>query len=162
MECVKCGSSENGFYSNDKTCKMCRKDAISKRRLKLKNDPVWLEKERERGRKKYHRLNYKGKYKPSQEKKKDAIERYRNKYPEKINAKNCSSHIFKDGFEKHHWSYNSEHFKDVFFFLKADHNRSPGSEVYPHETMSLLYSSPFLLQGSVVVASLCSLHHARR
>jgi hypothetical protein len=96
--CEKCG-----------TCENCRSK---------------IEKERQRCRDKYYRLGYKGKYYPNTEAKKVIIQRYKEKNPEIIQAKNAANTLPKceKGIEKHHWSYNKEHYKDVILLPIKQHN----------------------------------------
>jgi hypothetical protein len=117
-------------------CKECNKnDSIKNYESHCTND-VWMEKERNRNRGKYHRLEYKGKYKPTFDSKKESMCKYKLKYPEKQLAKNNSGHIkCKEGIEKHHWSYNDEHYKDVLFLSKKDHNTAHRFLIYDQERM---------------------------
>lgn len=118
------------FYKNEqmadgylKRCKSCVKMKARERELALKSTPEGLAKDRARHREKYYRLNYKDKHKPCYEEKKKVIERYNNKYPEKLKARNLTSHIRAGkGNHIHHWSYNDEHMKDVFILSIKNHN----------------------------------------
>ena len=67
-------------------CIECTKSDAKKRELLLRNNPEWVEKERIRAREKYYRLGYKDVQKPTYKKKKEAMQRYKNKYPEKQKA----------------------------------------------------------------------------
>ena len=128
--CFKCGvpKSVDEFYRHSAMgdgllgkCKECAKKDISERVAFLKNDPAWVEKEKSRGRDKYHRLNYVSK-KPSAEVVNKRSTNYRKKYPEKIKANYLSSHILiPDGMQKHHWSYMIENAKNVFFLIIKEH-----------------------------------------
>src|ERR1700760_3015968 len=123
--CFKCllTKSIDEFYKHPamsdghlNKCKSCTKEDTKSREIILKNtSPDWLEKEKKRHREKYHKLNYKVKHKPNIEKKRRIIETYKNKYPEKIKAKNLSNRIKPKikGNHLHHWSYKIEHCKDV-------------------------------------------------
>lgn len=131
-ECFKCKKVKPifKFYKHKKMldghlnkCKSCTKEDVKLREENLKKDPEWVEKEKYRHREKYHRLDYKDKHKPSAEKKKQIIDRYKSKYPEKFLAKNKSQSIFREkGEELHHWSYKEEHYKDVIPLTIEDHN----------------------------------------
>ena len=83
--CFKCSNELPiiEFYKHAKTkdgylnkCKLCTKKDTKKREAELRKDKNWIEKEKERGRKKYHRLGYKNKYKPTKDRKKEIIRKY--------------------------------------------------------------------------------------
>lgn len=104
-------------------CKDCTKKDTKARTDVLLQDPVWVEKEKERHRKKYYRLGYKELHKPTYEMKKKSMSRHKNKYPEKVLAKNATSNLPREkGVELHHWSYNKEHAKDVIPLEKVWHS----------------------------------------
>lgn len=91
-------------------CKDCtRKDSIKRYKIKSK-DIDWIEKERIRGREKFKRLNYKGKFKST-----------RDICPESASV---SSELRRLGFdtngkEAHHWNYNLPY--SVFPISKSAH-----------------------------------------
>lgn len=102
-------------------CKTCKRTETKEREKQLKKNPEWVEKEKERVREKYHRLNYKN-IKPSYENRKKGRLKYNSLYPEKRKAKNSSQRIScPKGFHKHHWSYNEEHWKDVIILKSEEH-----------------------------------------
>ena len=105
-------------------CKSCTKSDVKDYGDLMSGNPDWVSKERERGRLKYHRLGYKGKYTPSTEDKKISMDKYRAKYPEKTKAKASSKRVPKlnTSNHHHHWSYNKEHWKDVIELSVKDHN----------------------------------------
>lgn len=104
-------------------CKDCTKAYTHQRETVLKViDPNYSTKERERCRNKYHRL-YKG-IKANPENKKKIMNEYALRYPEKEKAKFVSASIpVPKGFNKHHWSYNEEHYKDVIIIESVEHQK---------------------------------------
>lgn len=118
-------------------CKKCTKKDTKERTDVLIQDPEWKEKEQERHRAKYHRLEYKDKHKPTSEQKKIIMDRYKNKYPEKllsrIGIKNIKPIIA--GNELHHWSYNEQHRKDVIELTVKQHGKAHRFLVYDQEQM---------------------------
>lgn len=115
-EFYKHPQTQDGYFSK---CKSCTK-AYTKKNIELKlSDPAWHEKEKERHREKYYRLEYREKHKPTPEEKKVQIQRYRSKYPEKNAAR--SKVKAPSGFHAHHWSYQKEYQKDIILLTKIDH-----------------------------------------
>lgn len=94
-------------------CKECAKKDTKKRQEELSKDPEWLEKERERQREKYVRLNYKDKQKVW-----DAEKEWKN-----TSAYKNLSRKFKmpKGIERHHWNYNEKFLEDFFALKREDH-----------------------------------------
>jgi len=120
-----------------KRCKNCVKLKAREREVKLRSTKEGLEKERFRNREKYHKYNYKEKYKPSLEMSRQRTKEYRDKYPEKYKAttkckrmkkKNKNNHL-------HHWSYNEEHQKNVIELSLNDHNKAHRFIIYDQERM---------------------------
>lgn len=137
-KCIRCGDYKplSEFYKHKQMgdghlnkCKECCKAVAKEREEKLRNDPEWMEKERDRGRRKYHRLYGGPDSKPrtkmskadERESKRISTKKYREKYPEKYHAVIKSQRMKKDGLHTHHWSYKEENAKDVFFLNYADH-----------------------------------------
>ena len=126
--CIRCNLTRpiTDYYKHKEmtgghltVCKDCVKKRVSIREKKLRQDPNWVEKEKERGREKYYRLGYKDTHKP-----KDSYsinKKHRAKYPEKYKAKCSMKGLTREGLEAHHWSYNLEHYKDVIFLSTKDH-----------------------------------------
>lgn len=131
-------------------CKECTKGDTKIRSDELSKDPEWMEKERLRGREKHHRLykvnssftldeNYRiikmtedelteaskenrRRYKENNpESANKSRVKYAENYPEKYKAKCRGLKETRKGFEKHHWSYKEEHYKDVLWLTKKDH-----------------------------------------
>jgi hypothetical protein len=116
-------------------CKDCANSIEKKRLSEKRKDPIWLENERKRGRDKHHRL-YKDRKQDSTTKKK-IMEKYSNKYPEKIKAARAMGNTRSKikGMHKHHWSYNEIHWKDTIELNEKDHNKAHRYMVYDQERM---------------------------
>ena len=122
--CFSTKPQEDFYVSNKSNCKECVKAKSKLRVESLISTPEGLEKERQRHRSKYHRLGYKDVHKPTPERKKEIIRKYKDKYPEKQRAKNLSQDLKKENKENelHHWSYNEIDAKDCIELSVADHN----------------------------------------
>lgn len=120
--CFKCNQEKDlsEFYKHNKMgdghlgkCKLCT-IADSKKTTEIKTStPEGLEKERERGREKYKRLNYAEKAKIKDE-----------KTPWRYTSTYKSLHkVFKipKGLEIHHWNYNDEYLKDIIVLKTKQH-----------------------------------------
>ena len=66
-KCFKCNKEKllTGFYKHKQMadghlnkCKSCAKKDSKKREKENRKNPLWVEKEKERAKEKYHRLNY--------------------------------------------------------------------------------------------------------
>ena len=131
-KCFKCNSvlSLSEFYIHkgmldghlNKCKKCCKQESIDRNNL-LKKDKKWVEKENERCRDKYYRLNYSLK-KQTPDQKRETIRRYRQKYPEKYLAiKYTEIFLIKqNGINVHHWSYNQKDWLDIIELTIKDHN----------------------------------------
>ena len=137
--CFKCGIKKpiSDYYKHSQMsdghlnkCKECAKKDVKCNYKENVKDPNFIVKERKRGRGKYHRL-YEGTGKANPENN----ARYNIKFPEKYLSKSASSNLIKpfEGAEKHHWSYNDEHFKDVIWLSKKEHNKAHRFIVYDQE-----------------------------
>jgi len=132
-KCFKCEEvkSLDYYYKHAKMadghlnkCKECTRKDVKEREDNLRKDPEWCEKERARHRDKYYRLDYKNKHRPTPKMRREAIERYKLKYPEKVRARNRSSHLKAEikGNHLHHWSYAEGFEKDVIELSEKEHN----------------------------------------
>lgn len=143
--CFKCGieKSLNEFYKHSEMadghlgkCKNCTKNDTKTRTAILYSDPTFVEKERSRNREKYYRLGYREIYKPSYEQKKESIDRWANRYPEKVIANYKTQKMpRKQGYHLHHWSYLPEHRKDVIELSIQDHYTAHRFLIYDQERM---------------------------
>lgn len=116
-------------------CISCCKEQAKQRTDFLRRSPDWIESEKNRAREKYHRL-YAGKLpKVDYDKKKEIMERYKAKYPEKMKSKNATSNMKPKVKENnfHHWSYNDEHMKDVIELSVLEHNKAHRYMIYDQE-----------------------------
>lgn len=118
-------------------CKDCAKNDAKTRFKVLIENPEWAEKERTRSRRKYHRLNYKEKFKPTLEQIKIYKEKHENIFPEKKLAKNRTSHMkpIVQGNHLHHWSYNEQHYKDIIELSRELHYKLHRHMIYDRERM---------------------------
>ena len=140
-KCFKCGESKelNEFYKHSQMgdghlnkCKSCAKIDVKENSAKYSEDESYIEKERARARSKYHRL-YHGTGKSSVERN----IKYLLMYPEKIRARGACNRIKPPelGLERHHWSYNEEHYKDLIFVTKKHHMKAHRFIIYDQERM---------------------------
>lgn len=154
-KCFKCGiwKTIDGFYKHPQMgdghlnkCINCTKNDVKERENKLKENPDWIEKERKRGREKYHRLGYQKYAKRNYLKRRKSLKpypvyingtkSYKEKFPEKYRAKIISQRMkLPEGKQKHHWSYNEEHFKDILFLTRQEHERLHRYIIYDQERM---------------------------
>ena len=151
-KCFKCNTVKplSEFYKHPQMgdghlnkCKVCTKNDVKQKYIENSTDHLFLEKERKRGRQKYHRL-YVGNGKVN----KKSLMNYVNKYPEKKKALSLSGKLKKpfEGAEKHHWSYNLEHAKDVIWLTKKQHMKAHRFIIYdPERFMYRRYDNNVLL-----------------
>lgn len=104
--CFKCGRNKprTGFYAHPKTrdgllgkCKGCTRKDVSEQTLKNKENPEWVELERERCRKKYHKrkgLGFKNRVAPP-----DPLKtiKWRRDHPQKVAAHQRVARAIKQG-----------------------------------------------------------------
>jgi hypothetical protein len=117
-------------------CKDCTKKDSDIRGKELRQDPNWVEKEAKRAREKYHRLGYRDKYKPTAEMKKQTMNKWYQKFPEKQKAKSFLSKKIKSiNGHLHHWSYNKGHYLDVIDLEVKTHYLVHRYIIYDQERM---------------------------
>ncbi len=140
-KCFKCQIEKelSSFYVHKQMldghlnkCIDCTKNDSKSHYDKLSKDPSFIEEQRKRNRDKYYRL-YVGLGKASKERN----IKYTLRYPEKAKAKSISQKIKppQSGLEKHHWSYNEEHYIDIIFLSKKEHMKAHRFIVYDQERM---------------------------
>jgi len=118
-------------------CKKCTKNDSKNNDERLRKDPEWVFKEKKRGRDKYHRLEYRDKYKPTTERKREVIKKHQQKYPEKALATKYTEIFLTklEGINLHHWSYNQEDWLDVIELKIKDHHFLHRYIIYDQERM---------------------------
>lgn len=111
-------------------CKECTKRDVHEKYMDNSQKEEWVEKERERGREKYHRLGYKDVYKRN--------------HPETSNVKrNLRKLIYVPSTcEIHHWNYNLLY--DVFILDKRIHSRFHKKVLFDEESKCFLYNGELL------------------
>ena len=150
-QCIKCGATKplSQYYAHREMadghlnkCKECTKSDARHHLARRVKDPMQKEKERARGRNKYHRLYSPNASGVSYQSKNP----YEKKYPEKMPAR-ARAHSVKapEGHDKHHWSYLIEHGADVIFLTPSQHKKAHRFLVYDQERMMYRTTNGVLL-----------------
>lgn len=145
--CFNCGVEKplSDYYKHNKMadgylgkCKHCAREATRINTEKKKLDPLWVEKEKDRCRRKSRR----SKSYLTPERKSLYNKRYLLKYPEKKSRKPVEK---KSGFHCHHWSYRPEHSKDTILLRIRDHVLAHRFLVYDKDSLMYFDKSGALL-----------------
>lgn len=118
-------------------CKICTKKDSIDREKKLRKDPNWVLEERARARERYHKTEVKMYQKTSKNKKREYINTYRQKYPEKYLAQKYTEIYLTKLSDKnlHHWSYNQEDWLDIIEMEVKNHHFIHRYIIYDQERM---------------------------
>jgi hypothetical protein len=100
-------------------CKECNKNDVRGNYEKNAKDPLYIEKERERSKEKYHRLGYKEKQKEWDEKRPWNKNCKKTNLRRKLKLRNkLKTH------QLHHWNYNDEYIEDIIIIERFNHRRA--------------------------------------
>lgn len=119
--CFKCGRELplDEFYKHPRMtdghlnkCKECTKSDTKRDYDRKAKDDIWVEKERARGREKYHRIGYKDRFFKT-----GKMNRFLNNANRDLRVRGFDM----DGKEAHHWNYNKP--KSVIILSRKAHHR---------------------------------------
>jgi hypothetical protein len=108
-------------------CKDCNKLDVKKDYYRKSDSIEFIEKERKRGREKYHRLNYKNRSK----------ELNKNKAWKNTTIYKGLHKKFKTpkGFELHHWNYNNDFLEDILVMKIKEHRQAHVNLIFDNENL---------------------------
>jgi hypothetical protein len=124
--CFKCNLEKKleDFYKHPQMpdgrvnkCKECNKKDIRDNYQEKSKDISFIEKERERSKEKYHRLNYKEKQKVWDSDKPWKSNNIYKGLRKKFKFVPTTHHL-------HHWNYNDSHLEDIIILEKFNHRRA--------------------------------------
>lgn len=111
-------------------CKDCTKRDVHLRYLENIENPLYVEKERARGREKYHRLDYKNTRIPKHRETRNVARKLRRLID------------IPPEHELHHWNYN--YLYDVFILDRRTHARFHKAVVFDEQTKCFMYNGTLL------------------
>lgn len=139
-KCLECGEikSLGLFYKKVSMadghlnkCKDCTKKRVSANYFENMKDPDFVNRERIRSRERYRSL-------PKRIRDPDFKKKYQGKwldrFPEKRMAQSVVRRKYKlKGYQRHHWSYNEEHYLDIIHLSEKDHKKAHRFLIYDQE-----------------------------
>ena len=142
-KCIRCNVEKvvSDYYKHGQMadghlnkCKECCKTQAAERHHLLYKDESFIESERQRGREKYQRLNYKEKYRNiTDDKPWMKTQVYKNLH----RNKKCEK-----GYELHHWNYNF--LNDVIVISISDHRKIHKKMKLDKEKKIFIYNDKYL------------------
>ena len=144
-KCIICNIEKvvSDYYKHSKMadghlnkCKECCKSQAANRHRELSKDQCYIEKERERHREKYKRLNY-----------------YEDHKKSIVNKPWVSTQIYKNlhrkrkcpkGYELHHWNYNELYLEDVLIMSISDHRKIHKKITLDKDKRIFVYNGKYL------------------
>lgn len=135
-KCFKCGVEKklSDFYAHPKMadgrlnkCAECSKSERKKLVEEKSKDKNWAAELRESKRLWARRNKINSKSTMAHRRK------WKEKFPEKEEAKKQSRRLLKKGFHKHHWSYLPEHYKDIIWLTPNNHKKAHRFLIYDLE-----------------------------
>ena len=126
-KCKTCNieKPDTDFYAKRLSCKEC---INVKARSRWHTNPQIRERQNERRRK--------SKSPTYREQIRQSAIQFKQRYPEKAKARFAAQYLpQQEGFVKHHWSYNKEHYRDIIYLTQAQHQKIHKYMIYDQEQM---------------------------